>query len=151
MLVYRISSPQYIGDLSGNGAKLYGGRWNDKGVAVVYFASSRAMAIMELLVHLRPDDLDREYMIAVFEVPDDKIYRLTTDFLPTDWQTEERKTSLRKHTVRFIKESQYLLMQVPSVLVEEEYNYILNPLHADAHKVKLVSQRLFTFDHRLKN
>lgn len=151
MLVYRISSPKYAGDLSGNGAKLYGGRWNEKGTPVVYFASSRAMAMMELLVHLRPEDLNREYAILVYEVPDDKIYKVDTELLPLDWKTDERKPALAKWCKRFIDDGEFLLMQVPSVLVEEESNYVLNPLHADAAKVKLVSQRLFTFDHRLKS
>lgn len=151
MLLYRISSPQYAGDLSGNGAKLYGGRWNDKGVAMVYLASTRALAMMELLVHLRPDDLERAYTITVFEVPDNKIYKLDLSLLPNEWKTDENKHLLAKLGRKFVDESKFLLMEVPSVLVEEESNYVLNPLHIDAAKVKLVSQRSFSFDHRLKN
>lgn len=151
MQLYRISSPDYAGDLSGNGAKLYGGRWNEKGTPVVYLASSRAMAMMELLVHLHPEDLYREYVVVAFEVPDDKIYKVDAELLPNDWKADERKPTLAKWCKRFIDEGQFLLMQVPSVLVEEESNYILNPLHTDAVKVKLVSQRLFAFDHRLKS
>lgn len=151
MLVHRISLPKYAGDISGNGAKLYGGRWNEKGTAIVYFGSSRAMAMMELLVHLRPDDLHRQYAIASFEVPDDKIYKVALEQLPKSWQSEEQKAYLRKIGKRFVEEGKHLLMQVPSVLVEEEFNYLLNPLHADVRKVQMVSQRLFSFDNRLKN
>ncbi|RZK51597.1 MAG: RES domain-containing protein, partial [Pedobacter sp.] len=68
MLFYRISSPKYIDDLSGNGAKQYGGRWNNKGTAAVYLATSRAMSVVEVLVHLRPEDLDRDYSLATFEI-----------------------------------------------------------------------------------
>lgn len=150
MLVYRVSSPQYAGDITGTGAKLYGGRWNEKGTAVVYFASSRAMALMELLVHLRPQDLDRNYAIAVFEVPDNKIYKVSLELLPTDWKSDENKPALAKLCKRFIDEGKYLLMEVPSVLVEEESNYVLNPSHTDAARIKLISQRPFSFDHRLK-
>lgn len=151
MLLYRISAPEYVGDISGNGARLYGGRWNEKGVAVVYLASSRAMAMMELLVHLNPEDLQRQYVVAVFDVPDDKIMEVSLEELPQDWQSVGRKPYLHKITSRFITEGRYLMMQVPSVLVEEENNYILNPLHPDALNVKLVSQRIFSFDHRFKN
>lgn len=150
MLLYRVSSPQYAGDLSGNGAKLYGGRWNDKNVAMVYLASTRALAMMELLVHLRPDDLVRTYVITVFEVPDDKICKLDMNLLPTEWKAEESKYVLAKLGRKFVDEGKYLLMEVPSVLVEEESNYVLNPLHIDAAKVKLISQRSFSFDLRLK-
>lgn len=151
MLLYRISAPKYVGDISGNGSRLYGGRWNEKGLAVVYLASSRAMAMMELLVHLHPEDLQRQYVIAVFDVPDDKIMHVSVDQLPDDWKNAEQKSYLYRITADFVKEGKYLMMQVPSVLVEEENNYILNPLHADTVKVKLVSQRLFSFDHWLKN
>lgn len=151
MLLYRISSPQYAGDLSGNGAKLYGGRWNEKGTAVVYLASTRAIAMMELLVHLRPDDLDRPFTITVFEVPDDKVFKVDVALLPTGWAAEERKPELAKWCAKFVEDGNYLLMEVPSVLIPEESNYLLNPRHLDAAKVKLISQREFSFDHRLKN
>lgn len=151
MLLYRISAPEYAGDISGNGARLYGGRWNEKGVAVVYLASSRAMAMMELLVHLHPEDLQRKYAIAVFDVPDDKILEISVEELPDDWQSVERTRYLHKITADFVTKGKYLMMQVPSVLVEEEHNYLLNPLHTDITKVKLVSQRLFSFDLRLKS
>jgi len=150
MLVYRIASPQYAGDLSGNGAKLYGGRWNAKGTAVVYLTSSRALAVMELLVHLRPEDLQRPYALMTFDVPDDKVLKLAVKDLPKDWQHEERKSSLHRITSDFVAKGVHLLMEVPSVLIEEESNYILNPLHPDAAKVKLVAQRSFNFDQRLK-
>ncbi|WP_199120635.1 RES family NAD+ phosphorylase [Pedobacter sp. ASV28] len=151
MLVYRISSPQYINDLSGHGAKLYGGRWNDKGTAVVYFASSRAMAIMELLVHLRPGDLVRDYSLAVFDVPEDKILVVSTKDLPENWRSEEHEKYLRQLGKQFVNNNDYLLMEVPSALVEEEHNFIMNPAHDDANQVKLISQRIFKFDNRLKN
>lgn len=150
MLVYRISAPKYAGDLSGNGAKLYGGRWNNKGIAVVYLTSSRAMAMMELLVHLRPEDLQRPYVVMAFEVPEDKILKITLENLPKDWKEDRQKSYLHHITADFVREGKYLIMEVPSVLVEEESNYILNPLHPDAKKVKLISQRSFSFDHRLK-
>jgi RES domain-containing protein len=103
MRVYRISSPQYAGDLSGNGAKLYGGRWNEKGTAVVYFASSRAMAMMELLVHLHPEDLQRQYVIVEFEVPEDKILKVTIEELPFEWQSEAKKKFLKKRAQVLLK------------------------------------------------
>jgi len=121
-----------------------------RGGAMVYLASSRAMAVMELLVHLRPEDLQRPYTIAVFDVPDDKILKIAIDELPKDWQSEKRIPYLRRIASEFVAKGKYLMMEVPSVLIEEERNYILNPLHSDAAKIKLVSQRSFGFDHRLK-
>src|SRR5690606_15669774 len=127
MLVYRIASPQYAGDLSGNGAKLYGGRWNAKGTAVVYLTSSRALAVMELLVHLRPEDLQRPYALMTFDVPDDKVLKLAIKDLPKDWQHEERKSPLHGFPSVFVEKGVHLLMEVPSFLMKKKKNYIQNP------------------------
>ncbi len=150
MLVYRIALPEYIDDLSGTGAKLYGGRWNEQGTAVVYFASSRAMAIMELLVHLSGYDLDRDYTLAVFDVPDDKIEQVAIKDLPDNWKEYEAESLLKTVGQQFINDGGNLVLKVPSVLVEEENNILMNPNHKDADKVKLISKRVFKFDRRLK-
>lgn len=151
MLVYRISSPNYFDDLSGTGAKQYGGRWNDKGTALVYFAGSRAMAVLEVLVHLRPEYLDTDYSLAVFEVPDEPIKLMEPSFLPKYWQTSSAMEQAKRLGNDFAKENEFLLMQVPSVFVEEEFNFLMNPNHFDAKKVKLISKRTFKFDSRLKH
>lgn len=150
MLVYRIALPEFIEDLSGTGAKLYGGRWNEQGTAVVYFASSRAMAIMELLVHLSGDDLDRDYSLAVFEVPDDSLEQVVIKDLPSNWKSYEAEPFLKAVGHQFITDGNKLILKVPSVLVEEESNVLMNPSHRDANKVKLISKRVFKFDRRLK-
>ncbi|RYG15972.1 MAG: RES domain-containing protein [Chitinophagaceae bacterium] len=150
MFVYRIALPEFIDDLTGTGAKLYGGRWNEQGVAVVYFASSRAMAIMELLVHLSGDDLERDYCLAVFEVPDDKIGLLKVEELSENWKEQGYEGNLKVGS-RFVADGQNLLLKVPSVVVEEESNILMNPNHLDAKGVKLVAKRIFSFDRRLKN
>ena len=151
MIVYRIASPTFIGDLSGAGAKQYGGRWNDIGIAMVYFAESRPMAVMEVLTHLRPEELDREFTLAEFDVPEDNVFSVKVKDLPDDWKTANRANFLKGIGADFISKNKYLLLKVPSVILEEEYNFILNPNHPDAKKVKLISSRVFEFDRRLKN
>ncbi len=150
MQVYRIASPKFIADLSGNGAKLYGGRWNDVGQALVYFASSRAMAVMEVLVHLRPEELAKNFALAVFEIDSEKILELKISDLPTDWKAETKSGHIKRIGAKFITDNEFLILKVPSFLIEEEFNLILNPNHVDAHKVKLIHQRPFNFDLRFK-
>lgn len=150
MLVYRISSPDYIEDLSGAGSKLFGGRWNEKGVSMVYFASTRAMAVMEVLVHVRPEQIAKEFVLAVFELPDTDVLTIHLDDLPEDWKNFEQADELKKIGNRFIKEQKYLTMCAPSVILEEEYNILMNPAHTLAPKVKLISRRPFKFDRRFK-
>lgn len=151
MIAYRISSPEFIEDLSGNGSKLYGGRWNEKGVAIVYFAASRAMAVMEVLVHVRPDQVDREYALGVFELPDTDVLTITVDDLPDDWKSLDCTDELKKIGDKFIKNKEYLLMLAPSSILEEEYNILLNPAHPMAKNVKILDSRPFIFDRRFKN
>lgn len=150
MLVYRIAAPKFIADLSGAGAKLYGGRWNDKGVPMVYFADSRAMAVMEVLVHLRPAVIDQDFALAVFEIPDEEVLTIEVKDLPSNWKEETALERLKEIGNQFIKENRYLLAKIPSIILEEEYNMVLNPNHPNAAKVKLVQQRVFRFDKRFK-
>jgi RES domain-containing protein len=151
MLVYRISSPKYIEDLSGAGSKQYGARWNDKGVAMVYFAESRAMAVMEVLVHLRPEDIDKDFILAEFEISDDSILTINISDLPENWKEESEVETLKEIGNKFIKENKFLIMKVPSVIIEEDYNLVFNPNHPHAHKIKLIEKRIFKFDVRFKN
>lgn len=151
MLVYRISSPKYIEDLSGAGSKQYGGRWNDKGVAMVYFAESRAMAVMEVLVHLRPEDIDKDFILAEFEISDDSILTINISDLPENWKEESEVETLKEIGNKFIKENKFLIMKVPSVIIEEDYNLVFNPNHPHSNKIKLIEKRIFKFDVKFKN
>lgn len=150
MLIYRISSSKYIEDLSGAGAKQYGGRWNNKGTAVVYLAESRAMAVMEVLVHLSPEQVDRSFVLATFDVPDDKIFDISTFNLPRHCRGPQTANELKKIGDKFVSDGIYLLMKVPSIILEEEFNFIINPNHPDSKKIKLLNRRDFVFDKRFK-
>ncbi|WP_338869483.1 RES family NAD+ phosphorylase [Spirosoma sp. SC4-14] len=90
MEVYRVTRQQYATDLSGNGAALYGGRWNEPGQPALYTASSRLLTLLETLVHMRQRQLPTDYRIMVLYIPDDlPVTMLTTHQLPENWQTNE--------------------------------------------------------------
>ena len=149
MQLHRIAACEYITDLSGIGARLYGARWNEKGIPVVYFASSRPLAVLEVLVHLRPDQLQRSYCAGVFEVSTDRIFTLDVTRLPKDWNKVYGSNELKAIGNDFISQGEHLFMKVPSAIVEDSYNFLMNPNHVDADKVKLVQQIPFSFDQRL--
>lgn len=148
MLIYRIASLKYIEDLSGTGSKQFGGRWNDKGTAMVYFAQSRAMAVMELLVHIRPEEIEKDFILAEFEVPNESILITEIGNLPENWKEQAEVETLKKIGNKFIREGKFLFMKVPSAIIEEDYNLIFNPGHPQANKIKLVAKRIFKFDMR---
>ena len=85
MIVYRIAKKEYIEDLSGNGAKRTGGRWNLKGISILYCASTSSLAILEKLVSIDMDLLPEDLCIAVLEIPKSKILKIPEEELPKNW------------------------------------------------------------------
>jgi RES domain-containing protein len=148
MLLYRIAKCTYINDLSGTGARLYGGRWNSIGRPVVYMASSRALAVLEVLVHLPPTLIPDNFCQITFEVPDD-VQTLNVKSLPANWQEYPEPSILKNMGDAFLKANKHLLLKVPSAVVKEEYNYLLNPAHPGIASVKAIDQQPFNFDERL--
>jgi RES domain-containing protein len=149
MILYRIARCPYANDLSGTGARLYGGRWSGIGKAVVYLASSSSLAVLEVLVHLQPLMVPDDYCRTEVEVPHDNILSVKINELPADWRDISPPQILTRFGDSFIKEGKYLLLKVPSSIVPNEFNYILNPAHPDMSKVKLLNREPFDFDSRL--
>jgi len=148
MIVYRINKCAYINDLSGKGAAMYGGRWNNKDTYVVYTAQSRALALLEAVVHIGKIPAVG-YCMAAIEIPDNSIEKFPEDKLPANWHANPSPDYLKEIGDRFIKARKYLALQMPSALMEEECNYLLNPAHPTFSKVKIISERPINIDERL--
>lgn len=149
MEVFRLSSAKYANDLSGTGAKIHGGRWNRKGDAVLYTAGTRALALVEVLVHTTNAFLPLNYRLITIYIPDDSILMIPTKSLPDDWNNIEPSDSTTKISTSWLSANEYLTMRVPSVVVEGEYNFLINPAHPDFSKVKVLRNEAFNFDNRL--
>jgi len=150
MLVYRIARKNVVKDLTGTGAKLYGGRWNHRGTAIVYTSETRALATVEFLVHVSLSNVPRGLMIATIEIPD----TIAADdaprgSLPKGWRDYPPPRALADLGTQWAKSGKSLLLRVPSAVVEREYNILINPLHSDMKKVKLQRVDAFEFDKRL--
>ena len=148
MILYRIVKCSYADDLSGTGARLYGGRWNSEGKAAVYLASSASLAVLEVLVHLPPLMIPEDYCLVEIEVPD-SVTEITIKDLPINWKDVSPPNSLKLIGDGFLQKQAHLLMKVPSSIVPMEYNYLLNPLHKDIKNVKIINKEPFNFDERL--
>lgn len=148
MLLYRITKCTYATDLSGTGARLYGGRWNNVGKAMVYTASSRALATLEALVHLPTAIIPDNFCLTVLDAPDD-VFEPDTSLFPPNWNAYPQPDILQRTGDFFLQQNNHLLMKVPSAIVNEEFNYLINPLHIKATKIKIVKTNPFTFDDRL--
>ena len=148
MLLYRITRCIYANDLSGTGARLYGGRWNNIGRAMLYLASSRSLATLEALVHLPTAIIPDDFCLVTIDVPED-IFVADIKLFPPNWNAHPEPDILKLTGDFFLKENKHLLMQVPSAIVKEEFNYLLNPQHPKVSKVKVIKNEPFTFDKRL--
>lgn len=148
MLLYRITNAKYADDLSGTGARLYGGRWNSEGKPMVYLASSRSLAVLESLAHLVTTNIPDDFALLTIEAPDD-FYVIPENLLPDNWNEYPEQHILKQIGNSFLQKGDHLLLKVPSALVPEEFNYLLNPLHPKAGKVKIVKKPPFNFDERL--
>jgi RES domain-containing protein len=147
MKVYRISNKKYTEHLNGEGAYRVGGRWNSKGVRMVYTSTSIALASLEVLVHTDGIPIPNGMILLTFEVPNRYIQFL--EKLPLDWNEVPPKGAAKAVGDEFINSNKLLGLKVPSAIIPEEYNVLLNPLHVHVDKVELVSQREYAFDGRL--
>lgn len=148
MIVYRISNCRFISDLSGRGAALYGGRWNSEGFHILYTAGSPSLAMLESLVHFGGRIVGDYCQIAI-EVPDEGVKELTPEQLPDNWRESPPPDILKAFGNKFITEGEFLMLKVPSVLVPDESNYLINPGHPDFKKVRVLVKSKIQFDDRL--
>lgn len=150
MIVYRLSKKIFASDLSGKGAELAGGRWNSKGVAVLYTSNSRALCTTEIAVHTPLGIVPKDYMLVTIEVPDDlPVRELKDKELPADWKLFPHPNSTQLIGDAFVTEGKYAGLKVPSVTVQGEFNYVFNPRHPDFGKIKIIDTEPFGFDERL--
>ncbi|POY38426.1 hypothetical protein C3K47_03230 [Solitalea longa] len=149
MNVYHIARNEYINDLSGAGSRLFGGRWNSIGTSLIYTSSTRALSVLELLAHLPATQLPVNYSVIHLSVPEEHVINLDLHLLPLDWKKFPSPFSLKFFGDDFVRQSGGLVLKVPSALVEDEFNYLINPGHADMKKVEIVKVKPFAFDDRL--
>ena len=140
MEAWRICRRPYA-DLSGEGARLVGGRWNRRGAAVVYLAEHPALAVLEVLVHLDlpPELLPADYVLLRAELP----FRAEDPALAQIYNPETVGNG-------WLRTGGSPLLRVPSVLVPHTYNLLLNPVHRMAPRAKIVSVEPFVFNPRFR-
>lgn len=159
LLVYRIAAdtPTYTADdLTGAGAKISGGRWNNKGTAMLYTSSSIALACLETIAHLGPDALPLNRYLVRIEIPDDVLERrLTLDDLASSsarvgWEAEPPGSVSLNLGTNWVTSGASAVLEVPSVIVEEESNFLINPAHPDSMGITAVKIRRILYDARLR-
>ena len=135
----------------GEGARIAGGRWNKIGTPMIYTADSLALAALETVVHLPKSDLLKKIF---FHIPvrfdNDLALSLNPADLPADWDCIPPSDSSQAIGTDWISKEKSVVLKVPSTIIHEEFNYLINPAHPDFKKLSIGSPERFTFDPRIK-
>jgi RES domain-containing protein len=147
---WRIVKTKYAAQaFDGEGARLYGGRWNSPGVRMVYTSESLALAALEMLTHLGKSDLLASYSRCAVHFDDSLITSLDRSRLPANWRNYPAPPELQVLGDTWVTRGTSVVLEVPSVLIETESNYLINPLHPDFGSLTIEDVEPFVFDTRL--
>lgn len=154
MVVFRIEREKYLETtLNGIGASMTEGyRWNSLHTKLVYTAESRALATLEVSVHLDlNEDLPNDRYYVEIEIPDDiKIQEVKLEDLPENWDSKPPIITTQTIGDDFVNYNESAVLKVPSCIVPQEFNYLINPNHPDSSKIKVLNTTKMIFDSRFK-
>ena len=148
MIVFRITLKKWSEKLhaSGNAA-----RWNSKGKNVIYTASSRALACLENVVHRSGEGLNESFKVMIIELPDSVLTEeIYLKQLPKDWRSFEYYGDCQLIGDKWIDSNSSVILKIPSAIIANEFNYLLNINHPNFKQIKLIAMEDFLFDSRLK-
>ncbi len=134
----------------GEGARRYGGRWNHSGTPMAYAAATLSLAVLELFVHLEPENAPGDMMAIAASLPAGlRIPELTLAKMPKGWRAYPAPVSLRELGTTWAQSAESLALWVPSAVIPAERNLLLNPRHPDIHRLRVESKEPFQFDPRM--
>lgn len=150
MQVFRIAKTAHIRDLSGTGAMLYGGRWNRRNIPFIYTSENRSLATVEYLVHVPLSLIPGDLSMAVLEIPDEiAAEQISIRDLPKNWREYPAPPKLAELGSQWALSGRSLLLRVPSAVVANEFNCLINPLHTEMKRIKISSVEGYRIDDRL--
>lgn len=147
MVVFRITTERWAGVLTASG---FPARWNSKGTHVIYTASSRALACLENLVHRSGEGLNQQFRITEIYIPESaSVEHINHENLPEGWHQMDSYHHCQKIGDQWIESAKSLLLEVPSSIIRDESNILINPHHPEFLKVEVQKITPFDFDERL--
>lgn len=150
MRVWRISKAKFAASsFSGEGARLFDGRWNFAGVRIVYTSSSLALAAIEFFVHLDPGEAPNDLVSVMATIPEDAlIERCAIETLPPNWRRLDNDR-LRQLGCDWVNSGMSVALEVPSAVVDGEWNVLLNPAHPAFSRIVRSAPTPFRYDERM--
>jgi len=147
---WRVCAPEYAQTaFSGEGARIYGGRWNSKGRAVVYASESIALAVLEQLVHVEDPAVLDAFVVVSATLEEEAIEFLPPSSLPDDWRTYPAPPSTRRIGDAWLSQGRSLALRVPSATVRGQHNYLINPSHPDFESIEVSEPEPLDLDPRI--
>ena len=152
VVAWRIVQRKFLKSaFSGEGARRFGGRWNSPGHAAVYIAQSQALAALEILVHLDSEELLQHYVAIPVTIPERFISQVFITALPKNWRAYPAPRATRAIGDAWLAQAPSPVLQVPSVVIPSESNFLLNPAHRHFHKLRIGKPVPFHIDPRFAN
>ncbi|HOZ85535.1 MAG TPA: RES family NAD+ phosphorylase [Niabella sp.] len=149
MIIYRLARSEYSNDLTGHGAFLYGGRWNSKGQYAVYFAAHISLAVLEIVVNYERSiaPLRPSYHLVEIEIDDNDLIEIDGSLLKKNWNSDLDYSQYIGD--QFLQSKSNLALKIPSVVIPEECNFLINPTHPRFKTLKIKNAIAYDLDHRL--
>ena len=148
MNVYRLSKQKHIKDLNGTGARLYGGRWNPKGHAILYTSENKALAALEVLVHIDQRTVPDELQIITIHIPDKHVQKYEDSKFEKIIRLPNSTEIFQQEGKNWIESNNSLGLIVPSILIPGENNMLINPMHQSFNQLRIEKIEDFIFDKR---
>jgi RES domain-containing protein len=150
MRVYRLLSKAHQSTaFGGEGARLAGGRWNHRGTPMVYCSESRSLAALELFVNLAPDSMPLELVFIPADVPEQFITAVKPADLPSNWHDYPAPDAVKHIGTEWAEQKSSTALLVPSAVMPDERNILLNPEHTGFSRIKIGKPSRFVFDSRM--
>jgi RES domain-containing protein len=134
---------------TGEGARIYGGRWDSPGVAIVYTAESQSLAALEMVVHLDSSALLLSYVVFEVGIDESLVSQVGLSKLPRNWRDDPPPVKAREVGDAWAMSGKSAVLQVPSATLPAEYNFLLNPHHPDFSKLAIGNPSSSQYDARL--
>lgn len=150
MIVYRVGPSRFIRDLTGEGSKIYGARWNHVSFPCLYTAESRSLAVLEYSVNTKIDQIPRALSFLALEISDSFMKVVQQSELPGDWKSELAPESTQNFGTALLSSNNYLSIKIPSAVIPQEFCYLINPLHPAMKQVRILGLEDCIYDLRIK-
>ena len=148
MIVYRLGKSKWANDLTGEGARINGGRWNHIGIPCIYTSHTRALTVLEYSVHTPMEYIPGALSFTLYNIPENRIFVCTEYTLPVNWRNLAHSSECKDFGTDLLKK--HLIIQLPSIVLPSEANFILNPNHKDFHMITIENTEDYSYDIRIK-